>query len=82
MAYKDHILLYSDKIHIFGSCSRQLGTTASMSMHVEIGLITLLVLECDKRVPTLEKPHFWLKFLYHSNKHLSVSQMVGNIVLV
>jgi len=24
VAYKDHILLYSDKIHIFWSCSRQL----------------------------------------------------------
>jgi len=56
MVYKDHILLYSNKIHIFGSCSRQLGTTADMPMHVEIGLITLLVLQCHKTVPTLENP--------------------------
>jgi len=40
----------------FGVVADNFGTTAGMPMHVEISLITLLVLQCHKRVPTLENP--------------------------
>ena len=80
VAYKDHILLYSDKIHIFGSCSRQLGTTAGMPMHVEIGLITLLVLQCHKKSAHPWKPPTFGSnscitriSIYQSHKWLAIS---------